>query len=232
MFDNVGGKIKAVAIIQLILGCIGSIVLAAILADAIDEWSSLIGLVGIAVSIVNAFLLYGLGQLVENSDEIVTLMKCNRADQQSRVSTDVSDVSEEPQSENDITDITNETFDFDLLPDFESKPNGFKLNEQWQIAIGCMDSDTIYDRYKNEAEFHPDYRYLCYVELKKRMRGREKKDYLTAVPLKNSDGENESGEDEFFDVICPYCNKQLSFLKGTEEGLCLNCNSIFKNSDY
>ena len=141
------------------------------------------------------------------------------------------DVSKKHLSENDIADIANETFDFDLLPDFESKPEDFKLNEQWQIAIGCMDSDTIYDRYKNEVAFHPDYRYLCYVELKKRMRGREKKDYLTAVPLKSSDGENESGEDEFFDVTCPYCNKQLSFLKGTEEGLCLNCNSVFKISE-
>ena len=74
MFDNIGGKIKGLAIIQLILGCIGSIVLAAILAAEIDELSLLIGLVGIAVSIVNAFLLYGLGQLVENSDIIVSLM--------------------------------------------------------------------------------------------------------------------------------------------------------------
>ena len=75
MFNNVGGKIKAIAIIQLILGCIGSIVLAAILADEIDELSLLIGLVGIAVSIVNAFLLYGLGQLVENSDIIIGLLR-------------------------------------------------------------------------------------------------------------------------------------------------------------
>ena len=75
MFDNVGGKIRGLAIIQLILGCIGSIVLAVILAVEIDVLSLLIGLVGIAVSIVNALLLDGLGQLVENSDIIIDLLR-------------------------------------------------------------------------------------------------------------------------------------------------------------
>jgi len=71
MFDNIGGKIKTLAIAVCWIGIIGSVI-AGIVMIADDEDMLLYGLLSILggplFSWVGSFALYGFGQLVENSD--------------------------------------------------------------------------------------------------------------------------------------------------------------------
>ena len=74
MFDNIGGKIKTLAKVVCWIGIIACII-TGIVQMATDEDLVLAGIltavVGSLLSWVSSFVLYGFGQLVENSDEIV-----------------------------------------------------------------------------------------------------------------------------------------------------------------
>ena len=77
MFDNIGGKIKTLATVVTWVGIIAS-VLSIFIFLAIDDDMFIIGL-GVAVlgsllSWASSFVLYGFGQLVENSDIIAKNM--------------------------------------------------------------------------------------------------------------------------------------------------------------
>ncbi|MBE7024712.1 MAG: hypothetical protein E7408_01485 [Ruminococcaceae bacterium] len=78
MFDNIGGKIKAMSQIITWVGIIVSVVFGIVLMS-IDEDMIFIGLMamifGSLFSWVSSFILYGFGQLVENSDILVKLSK-------------------------------------------------------------------------------------------------------------------------------------------------------------
>lgn len=73
MFDNIGNKIKTLSKLLCYVG-MAVCIIAGIVVATIDEDLILIGVlvavVGSALSWVNSFLLYGFGQLVENSDII------------------------------------------------------------------------------------------------------------------------------------------------------------------
>ena len=76
MFKNIGGKIKKVLEIVTTIGIVASVILG-ILIMLIDDEMVLIGLVVMALgcfsSWIGSFLLYGYGQLIENSDKLVLL---------------------------------------------------------------------------------------------------------------------------------------------------------------
>ncbi len=78
MFDNIGGKIKTLAKVVTWIGII-AYVISGIAIMFIDEEMSFIGLMvmifGGLISWVSSFVLYGFGQLVENSDKLVKLSK-------------------------------------------------------------------------------------------------------------------------------------------------------------
>lgn len=88
MFNNIGGKIKVVAqilcyggIALSILGCFGNII------TAINNYyptTALLWLVGLiflpVVSWASSLVLYGFGQLVENSDTLIDLMTYDEDD--------------------------------------------------------------------------------------------------------------------------------------------------------
>lgn len=93
MYNNIGGKIKGLAIFFCILGILGSLTVSIVTIVGIqssyylDDDSVLYGsiggvlisIVGSLISWVSSFLLYGFGQLVQNSDRISTaLNKQNR----------------------------------------------------------------------------------------------------------------------------------------------------------
>lgn len=77
MFDNIGSKIKTLAKVLTWLGIIGSCI-SGILLMAEDEDLIAAGLLiiifGSLISWGGSFLLYGFGQLIENSDRMVQLM--------------------------------------------------------------------------------------------------------------------------------------------------------------
>ena len=75
-FDNIGGKIKKVALICFIIGCavsgIGALV---VLAEEGEFWAVLLILtLGPIASWLSCFLLYGFGELVESSSDNRTLL--------------------------------------------------------------------------------------------------------------------------------------------------------------
>ena len=88
MFDNIGGKIKTVAATIAWLGIIGSIIIGIIIiAEANDSYYPsamgtlggwLVMIVGSLSSWVSSFTLYGLGQLIENTDTISSEMESIR----------------------------------------------------------------------------------------------------------------------------------------------------------
>lgn len=79
LFDNIGGKIKALASIIAWIGIICSIIIGFILCFYMTSNSFILGIVVAAVgslcSWVGSFLLYGFGQLIENTDIIVKKLK-------------------------------------------------------------------------------------------------------------------------------------------------------------
>ena len=86
MFGNIGGKIKKYAEILCWIG-IGLSVVIALLLVANDNGRNnsaftglLLLIIGPLLSWVNSFVLYGFGQLVENSDEIVRHFKSEDRD--------------------------------------------------------------------------------------------------------------------------------------------------------
>ena len=80
MFDNIGGKIKALAKVFCWLGIIASIISgAAIIVQASQQrYNSGVGILygvliivgGSLISWISSFFTYGFGQLIENTDRI------------------------------------------------------------------------------------------------------------------------------------------------------------------
>lgn len=74
MFDNIGGKIKTVASTLTVIGIVLSIFSGLIvLLDGSAE-GLLLMIFGSLFSWLGSFLLYGFGQLIENSDKLVALL--------------------------------------------------------------------------------------------------------------------------------------------------------------
>lgn len=75
MFDNIGGKIKGFAKIIAWLGIILSVIFGLL---SIEEGGIMIMIIGSVSSWLGSLVLYGFGQLVENSDKLVdALPKAN-----------------------------------------------------------------------------------------------------------------------------------------------------------
>ena len=82
MFTNIGSKIKTLASVFTWLGIIGSIISGIYLASQDDDLiliGLLTALLGSLFSWIGSFLLYGFGQLIENSDILVNVL-ANRQD--------------------------------------------------------------------------------------------------------------------------------------------------------
>lgn len=76
MFNNVGGKIKGLAKVLTLIGIIGSIITGGLMVDAVDDDIAVFVSLGVTIfgclmSWIGSFLLYGFGQLIENTDILV-----------------------------------------------------------------------------------------------------------------------------------------------------------------
>ena len=79
MFKDVGLKIRMFSIVLFAIEFIGSIVAAVLLWDSIETGFALLILIGgVFVSYLSALILYGYGQLIENSDTIAKNTDFNR----------------------------------------------------------------------------------------------------------------------------------------------------------
>ena len=75
MFNDIGGKIKGLAVLLTWLGIILSVVIGALIASASDDLivaGFIVIVVGILLSWIGSFCIYGFGQLIENSDKLVS----------------------------------------------------------------------------------------------------------------------------------------------------------------
>ena len=82
MFGNIGGKIKTLAQVVTWIGIIGSVIYGFVLGiyeDLIFE-GFIMALLGSLISWVSSFVLYGFGQLIENTDKLVELAKNKKSD--------------------------------------------------------------------------------------------------------------------------------------------------------
>ena len=84
MFDNIGGKIKILAKILCWLGIIASLTMGIFLMFVIGDGYAALGILVTALgplfSWIGSFITYGLGQLIENSDTLVSLAQKNSGD--------------------------------------------------------------------------------------------------------------------------------------------------------
>ncbi len=75
MFDNIGGKIKALAQVVCWIGIIASAICGIIMMATGDPSLNLIGfliiILGSLFSWIGSFMTYGFGQLIENTDKLV-----------------------------------------------------------------------------------------------------------------------------------------------------------------
>ena len=88
MFDNIGSKIKSLAQVVTIIGVIASVVLGIIFIANAGFVGLIVMLIGILLSWVSSFITYGFGQLIENSDEMVRLMKTDDIKQIKKITYD------------------------------------------------------------------------------------------------------------------------------------------------
>ncbi len=78
MFGNIGGKIKSLAQVITWLGIIGCVIWGFVLMATDEDLISaglMIASLGSLISWVSSFVLYGFGQLIENTDKLVELSK-------------------------------------------------------------------------------------------------------------------------------------------------------------
>ena len=71
MFDDIGSKLKTLAKVSTILGIIGSVIAGCALMGDDFLTGLLILVLGSVFSWIGSFTVYGLGQLIENTDELV-----------------------------------------------------------------------------------------------------------------------------------------------------------------
>ena len=77
MYNHIGKKIKTLAKTMASIGIVISFILGAVIASSRENYTMglLIALLGGWGSWIGNFLLYGYGQLIDNSDHVVELLK-------------------------------------------------------------------------------------------------------------------------------------------------------------
>ena len=117
MFDNIGGKIKALAKILCWIGIIGSIIGGIVIiraGNAVSSYSSYYGssasssssgvlgvltmILGSLLSWIGSFFTYGFGQLIEDTQAIHSILYSAKSDQQVSTNTPSKQVTESEKS--------------------------------------------------------------------------------------------------------------------------------------
>ena len=82
MFENIGSKLKGLAVAEVILGVIASIIYGfAVIADEMVLVSIIIIVVGSVTSWMGSWVTYGIGEAVENSEAILRRLRQSESEQ-------------------------------------------------------------------------------------------------------------------------------------------------------
>lgn len=84
MFDHIGTKVKKLAKVFFIIGCIIAVIGGSALINVVGIVGFLVIPAGIVLAWISTFLLYAFGQLVENSDIQTELMAQKALEKQNR----------------------------------------------------------------------------------------------------------------------------------------------------
>ena len=147
MFNNIGRKIKNCAeaitwigiIICILVGLVYIVLGIENEANEMIVSGILVILVGSLSSWIGSFLLYGFGQLIENSDIIAKSLSSNH---------------DQGQEQNDIEKI-------------KEIMNNEYFNSSWEKNIKNLSDEELQER-ANSEEWQPEYRVLCMQELENR----------------------------------------------------------------
>lgn len=101
MFDNIGGKIKSLAQVVTVIGIIASIIIGLIFMANAGFIGFIVMAIGILFSWISSFITYGLGQLIENTDTMVYLLKNN----------DIKQIKSELKNKGNTENTSSSTFD-------------------------------------------------------------------------------------------------------------------------
>ncbi len=95
MFKNIGGKIKTLAVVITCIGIVLSIIVGSLLmVNELVIVGILVMLVGILASWISSFILFGYGQMIENSDKLVAIERMRLDGELEKISTKAEKVDE------------------------------------------------------------------------------------------------------------------------------------------
>ena len=186
MFNNIGKKIKALAAIIAGIGMTFSIVYFIVLIreNLLKVGANAVVLIAV-LSWVCAFILYGFGQLVENSDKLVKMKETELAEKQKAEDKTVKVVEEEKVSK--TTKVSKKEVLKDITPSLKekikkivntskSKFEGLKKdNEDWFEEIKSLTDRELVDRIDNDHSWQYSYVVLCCYEYNERLKELSKK---------------------------------------------------------
>ena len=229
MWNNIGKKLKGLAMAMCILETIGGVITGIVMmVDGGDE-EILIGFLIMALSFfvawVSSWFLYGFGELV---DKVTDIERNTRGgERKSEVQAPSTRLAQSEPVNTETTQKTNDAMDKQCveaekkekmpkrwnIPNLEpiSKPDDFQSNPTWINELKSLDSKEIYKRYIDSYNWSDKHRYQCYLELMQRKQEA------------SFEAQEDGFADDFFNITCPYCGEELSFLVGTTEATCPNC---------
>ena len=125
MFDNIGGKIKSLAQVVFWIGIICSVISGFVMIGTNEDLIFLglvIIIIGSLVSWVSSFTLYGFGQLIENTDQLVqnakvpTTNKSKSYQENKKITVNKNNSKQKPLSKDFVDEIKNtSTEDLQLI---------------------------------------------------------------------------------------------------------------------
>ena len=165
-FKNIGKKIKILATVIAIIGSLVSIILGIILICKTVYIDGILWItIGPIVSWISCFVLYGFGQLVDNSDKLVENKIANNNENTTTMTNQIDNkttASMETYSTNELTKVK------DIIKHLSIKEvNNLKNKyKKWTVEISKLSTPQLLNIINNEQnDWEKEYIYLCCFEL-------------------------------------------------------------------
>jgi len=189
MFNNIGKKIKILASVIAIIGICCSIMFFLIKFFTANniKLGIYVAIFGSLFSWIGSFVLYGFGQLIENSDKIVKLekKKYNKENYNNLKTEEIlekiseSVKVEEKETKKQIKQNANKKLsNIELLNKADEQLKNiseYEINEikktfkDWHKEIKKLTMEQLFDRLENVIDWQSPYIVLCCIEIKDRM---------------------------------------------------------------
>ena len=183
MFKNIGGKIKALALIISGFGMVFSIVYAIVLIkdDLLKVGVNAVILIAV-ISLISSFILYGFGQLIENSDKLVK-MKEDELEKKQKVETKEELIEKEAKVSKTVKKDDKKILK-NISPTLKEKIKKIVITgkgkfesikeekEAWVEEIKSLTDKELVDRIDNDYSWQYSYVILCCYEYNKRVKGK------------------------------------------------------------